>query len=205
MNRIMYFARSPVFWFCILDDMMVQRKVRGFTLIELLVALLIMALLAIAGYRGLDAVLQARLVVAHETRKWQHLMYCFSRMQLDLAQPLPRPVRDQNGNVQPEFLGLAAVAGNNEARLSFTRAGDGEGGPSRMVPQRIGYLLQGDTLMLLRWPALDQPPGARPERYPLLKGVRKFDLRYLGATGNWYESWPPAGQNGGGPAAGGRL
>jgi len=57
--------------------MKLANRQRGFTLIELLVALVILSLIATAGYRGLNAVLQTRERVAEETRKWQHLAFFF--------------------------------------------------------------------------------------------------------------------------------
>lgn len=180
---------------------MPPRSSLGFTLIELLVALFIMALLATAGYRGLNAVLQTREALSQETRKWQQLMFFFSQMEQDVAQALRRPVRDQGGNSRPEWLGLATVAGADEAQLSFTRAGAADEGEAHMAPQRIGYRLERDTIQLLRWPALDQPLHPEPRRYPLLSGVRAFDLRYMNALGTWYEQWPPGGQTDGLPAA----
>ncbi len=173
---------------------MAARSSQGVTLIEVVVALFILALLAIGGYRGLTAVLQARDAVAQETRKWQQLMFFFARMEQDVAQVLHRPVRDQVGNVQPEWLGLATVAARNEAQLAFTRAGMSDAGAALLVPQRIGYRLEDDTILLLRWPALDQAANAEPQRYPLLSGVREFKLRYLSTAGGWYEQWPPSGQ-----------
>ena len=86
------------------------RSARGFTLIELLVALVILTLLAIAGYRGLDAVLQTRERIAQETRKWQHLAFFFSRLEQDVAQAVHRPVRDAGGLTLPEWVGHAVVA-----------------------------------------------------------------------------------------------
>ena len=169
---------------------------RGFTLIELLVALVILALLAIAGYRGLDAVLQTRERVAQETRKWQHLALFFSRLEQDVAQAVRRPVRDHGGLVQPEWIGRAVVVAENDAALTFTRAGIPDQSETLLAPQRIGYRLQQNTITLLRWPFPDQAPRAEPVRYPLLEGVRDFRLRHLDGNGNWLAQWPPAGQTG---------
>lgn len=180
---------------------MISRPSHGFTLIEMLTALLIMALLAVAGYRGLNAVLQSRTAVAQETRKWQQLMFLFSQMEQDVAQALRRPVRDGSGHVQPEWLGLGTTAGPDDAQLAFTRAGTADEGEARQAPQRVGYRLDRDTIQLLRWPALDQPREPKVRRYPLLSGVREFNLRYLTGTGNWLTAWPPTGQVDGLPAA----
>lgn len=180
---------------------MASRYSRGFTLIEMLVALLILALLAIAGYRGLNAVLDARTAVSQETRKWQQLMFFFSRMDQDIAQALPRPVRNTGGVTEPEFIGHQTLIGANDAQLAFTRAGFADAGAAQLAPQRIGYRLDGNTILLLRWPALDQPVRPAPRRYPLLKGVRAFDLRYLTTAGVWLKQWPPPGQNSGMPSA----
>ncbi len=177
-----------------------HRTQRGFTLIELLVALFILVLLSMAGYRGLDAVLQARERVATETRKWQHLAFFFARVDQDIAQAVSRTVRDQGGISQPEWIGHEVVVDENDASLVFTRAGIPDQGEQMQAPQRIGYRLEQGDIVMLRWPVLDQPPRVKPARYPLLEGVREFKLRYLDSGGNWLQQWPPAGQVTGLPA-----
>lgn len=179
---------------------MTQRS-RGFTLIELLVALVIMVLLSVAGYRGLDAVLQTREHIAQETRKWQHLAFFFSRIEQDVAQAIHRPVRDQGGLAQPEWIGRAVVVADDEAELVFTRAGIPGESEKMLAPQRIGYRLQQGAIILLRWPFPDQAPRAEPIRYPLLEGVREFRLRHLDANGIWLDQWPSGGQAGSMPMA----
>ena len=167
-----------------------QRQ-RGFTLIELLVALVILTLLSVAGYRGLDAVLQARERVSAETRKWQHLSFFFARMNQDIAQAVQRPVRDEEGViVRAAWLGNAVTVGENDAELIFTRAGIPDQGTALQAPQRIGYRLEQGSVLMLRWPALDQQPRVKPVRYPVLEGVRDFKLRYLDGNGIWQLQWP---------------
>lgn len=174
---------------------------RGFTLIELLAALAILALLSIAGYRGLDAVLQTREHVAQETRKWQHLTFFFSRLEQDMAQAIHRPVQDRGGLTQPEWIGRTVVVADDEAELVFTRAGIPGESEKMLAPQRIGYRLQEGSITLLRWPYPDQAPRTEPIRYPLLEGVREFRLRHLDSYGNWLDQWPPGGQPGALPMA----
>ena len=173
--------------------MKVVNSQRGFTLIELLVALVILSLIATAAYRGLNAVLQTRERVAEETRKWQHLAFFFSRLELDIAQAVHRPVRDVAGNPLPEWLGNPTVITENEAELTFTRAGITDQGAEMLAPQRIAYRLEHGTIVLLRWAALDQAPQSQPVRYPLLEGVRDFKLRYLDGSNNWQTQWPVTG------------
>lgn len=174
---------------------------RGFTLIELLVALVILALLSVAGYSGLNTVLQTREHLAQETRKWQHLAFFFSRLEQDVAQAIYRPVQDQGGRVQPEWVGRTVVVADDEAELTFTRAGTPGEGEKMLAPQRIGYRLQQGAIVLLRWPFPDQAPRTEPIRYPLLEGVREFRLRHLDSYGNWLDQWPPGGQPGSLPMA----
>jgi general secretion pathway protein J len=175
-----------------LTEMKIQTGLtqRGFTLIELLVALVILTVLSVAGYRSLDAVLQTRERVAVETRKWQHLAFFFSRMSQDIAQAVQRPVRDEDGAFyRAAWVGNAVTVGENDAELIFTRAGIPDQGAALQAPQRIGYRLEQGTILLLRWPALDQAPRVKPARYPLLEGVREFKLRYLDNNGIWQQQW----------------
>jgi general secretion pathway protein J len=165
-----------------------QHSEWGFTLIELLVSLVILALLSVAGYRGLDAVIQTRERVAIETRKWQHLMFFFSRLDQDIAQAIHRSIRDQGGIVRPEWIGHPVVVGDEDAELSFTRAGTTDQGA--LSPQRISYRLTQGNIEEMRWPSLDLAPLAKPVHYTILKGVREFKWRYLDANGNWQLQWP---------------
>ena len=174
---------------------------QGFTLVELLVALVILALLSVAGYRSLDAVLQTRERVSAETRKWQHLTFFFSRVEQDISQAVRRGVRDSSGLAIPEWIGHAVVVGEDDAELTFTRAGLPDQGFTMLAPQRIAYRLDQNNIVLLRWPALDQPERAKPTRYTLLEGVREFKWRYLDINGNWQTQWPPKGSTGGLPQA----
>lgn len=167
------------------------KKQRGFTLIELLVALVILTLLSVAGYRGLDAVLQTRERVATETRKWQHLSFFFARMNQDIAQAVKRSIRDEDGNPRAAWVGNAVTLGENDAELIFTRAGIPDQGAALQAPQRIGYRLEHGSIVMLRWPELDQAPRVKPVRYPVLEGVRDFKLRYLDRDGIWQQQWPP--------------
>jgi general secretion pathway protein J len=173
--------------------MMAAKRQRGFTLIELLVALVILSFIATAGYRGLNSVLQTRERVAAETRKWQHLAFFFSRLELDIAQAVHRPIRDGAGNLLPEWVGNPTVITENEAELIFTRAGITDQGAEMVAPQRIAYRFEHGTIVLLRWPALDQAPQTQPVRYPLLEGVSDFKLRYLDGSQIWQTQWPVAG------------
>ncbi len=170
----------------------------GFTLIELLVALVILTVLAVAGYRSLDAVLQTRERVAAETRKWQHLAFFFSRLSQDISQVIDRPVRDEAGAYyHAALVGNAVTVGEDDAELIFTRAGIAEQGAALQAPQRIGYRLEQGAIWLLRWPSLDQAPRIRPVRYQVLEGVREFSLRYLDANKIWQLKWqyPPTSNN----------
>lgn len=167
-------------------------KSRGFTLIELLIALVILALISLAAYRGLDAVLQTRTQLAAETRKWQHLALFFARLEQDIAQAVHRSVRDEGGVAQAEWLGHAVVVGDNDAALIFTRAGIADASSAQLAPQRIGYRLEHGAIVQLHWPALDQPQRANPTRNTVLEGVSEFKLRYLSRDGLWLAQWPPA-------------
>lgn len=180
---------------------MTARRTRGFTLIELLVALFVLAILAVAGFRGLNAVLDARKGVEQETRKWQALMFLFSRMEQDIALAVRRPVRDPRGVQQPEWIGRSVPVSPDDAQLILTRAGVIDDQGAQVGPQRVGYRLEHDTLYLMRWAALDLAPNAEPKRYPLLQGVSDFHLRYMGLDGQWNDEWPLPGQTGGIPVA----
>ena len=173
----------------------------GFTLVELLVALAVFAIMTLAAYRGLTAMLDARHGVERENQKWRAVALLFARLGNDLDAALDRPVRSSADLPLPALAGQAVAAGADDAQLAFTRGGYAGMGGTLAAPQRVGYRLRADKLEILSWAVLDQGPRTRPQTGTALAGVKEFDLRYLDRGGNWQTQWPLPGRDGGLPAA----
>jgi general secretion pathway protein J len=164
----------------------------GFTLVELLAVLVVLSLLALMSHRGLSAVLDARDHVRGEAGKWRELASFCARFERDLRLAAPRPGRTVTG-VAPAWHG--EPGGASGARLAFSRFAPLEG---EDVARRISYQVNGGReIELWLWPGLDVAPAAQAERFPVLSGVRQFDLHYLNSELVWMDAWPDAS---GGPA-----
>ena len=162
-----------------------MKRTRGFTLIEVMTALLVLSLLALMSYRGLGAVLDAREHVKQETDKWRQIAAFFARFERDVELAAPRPVRTAGGPA-PAWQGMPAASA--AARLEFSRFASTEGIDAA---RRIGYRLnEKNEIELWLWPGLDVAPDRLPERYPVLSGVKTFELQYLDASLAWVNAWP---------------
>lgn len=164
---------------------------RGFTLIEVMIALLVLSLLALMSYRGLGAVLDAREHVKLETEKWRRVTAFFDRFERDVELAAPRTVRSASGPA-PAWLGAPAAAAEPaaeaQARLEFSRFASTEGIDTA---RRIGYRLnEKQEIELWLWPGLDAAPDTLPLRYPVLAGVKTFELQYLNRSLAWVNIWP---------------
>ena len=177
-----------------------RRTATGFTLVEILVALLVFALLAGFGYRGLGAVLDAGERVTGETRKWRDLALAFEHMRLAFAQAADRPIRDRHDAIAPAFEGVAATRNASEPLLAFTRMGYAGHEGAAADQQRVGYRVREDRLEQLAWPVLDQAPHTEPQAVTLLAGVRELAFSYL-HHGQWHPAWPIANVDASHPAA----
>ncbi len=157
------------------------KRLHGFTLIELLSALLVLSLLALLSYRALAAVGDTRAHVTAETEKWRSVTLFFDRFERDIMLAAPRTARDA-----PAWRGdFDAGAGSS---IDFSRGADAVAGAS---PRRVSYRLNHDhAIEAALWPALDNTANAAATRYPLLDGVARFELRYLGADRSWSSRWP---------------
>jgi general secretion pathway protein J len=76
---------------------------RGFTLLEVLVAVTIFALLGMAAYSGLDAVLKARARLDDENRQWRSVALFWVRLERDLSAFVERPARLRGSAPQRHF------------------------------------------------------------------------------------------------------
>jgi general secretion pathway protein J len=178
----------------------IRSAARGFTLIEILAALLVFALLAGFGYRGLGAVLDAGERVTGETRKWHDLALAFEHMRLAFAHAADRPIRDRHDAAAPAFEAVAATRSAEEPLLAFTRMGYAGHEGAAADQQRVGYRVRQDRLEQLAWPVLDQAPHTEPQAIVLLSGVRELSFSYL-HEGKWHSVWPLADADAAHPAA----
>ncbi len=151
----------------------------------MLVALLILSLLAMMSWRGLGAVLDTRVHVLEETRKWQAVAAFCTRFERDLAMAAPRPVRAGGGEA-PAWIGRPA--GQAGPRLELSRFASPDGVDS---PRRIAYGLNDRRQVeLWLWSGLDVAPGEQPARYPVLDDVGTLELDYLDESLGWVSAWP---------------
>ncbi|MCC6209096.1 MAG: type II secretion system minor pseudopilin GspJ [Gammaproteobacteria bacterium] len=160
---------------------------RGFTLLELLVSLAIFAILGVAAYAGLDAVLNAKDRIEAKADQLGRLQMLFVLMGRDIEQAADRRVRDNFGDPLPPMFG-------NDTALEFTRAGwRNPAGLKRSELQRVSYGLSDETLTRASWDVLDRAQDSEPRSARLLDEVTVFEIRYLDGAGEWRGEWPAAG------------
>ncbi len=168
-----------------------RRAVAGFTLLELLIAIALFALLGLATYRMLEAVLRSDEVVRAQETQLRQLGRAVWRLEQDLLQAVPRPVRDGYGDEQNALVGqLSSFEGG--AALELTRSGwRNPTGLLRSNLQRVRWRLSGDSLERLYWTVLDRDLDSEPRVQRVLDDVTELRLRYLDAENSWHEEWPP--------------
>ncbi|QGZ29303.1 type II secretion system minor pseudopilin GspJ [Stutzerimonas stutzeri] len=169
----------------------IPRAMTGFTLLELLIAIALFALLGLATYRMLEAVLRSDEVVRAQEVQLRELGRAVWRLEQDLLQAVPRPVRDGYGDEQNAFIGqLSSMEGG--AALELTRSGwRNPTGLRRANLQRVRWHLAGDSLERHYWVVLDRDVDSEPRVQRVLDEVSEWRLRYLDAQNSWHEEWPP--------------
>ena len=168
-----------------------RRDLAGFTLLELLIAIALFALLGLATYRMLEAVMRSDEVVRAQEVQLRELGRAMWSLERDITQALPRPVRDGYGDEQNAFIGQMAGA-EDGVSLELTRSGwRNPTGMRRANLQRVRWRLAGDTLERVYWVVLDRDVDSEPRVQPVLDNVQALRLRYLDAENTWHEEWPP--------------
>ncbi len=168
----------------------------GFTLVELLVALAIFAIIAGFAYRSLDSMLQTRVALEKESRKWRDIALFVGRMERDLAAVLPRrtALAPEGTLVMPVSSLIQSTS--SDTGLSLSRSGSPLQENSLAAPQRVAYRLKDNAVERLSWGGIDAAPRDTPVATPILKDVTSLTFRFLDAHGEWNTSWgvPGSGQ-----------
>ena len=163
----------------------------GFTLIEVLLALVILAVIAVLGYRAVAALSESETRLSAEATRWRTLDLFFARLEGDLRQAMPRPARLGDARV-PAWVGSADVNGNSA--LEFSRAGPEFVLEPGSAGQRLAYGFRDGVVEVRYWASYDRPGNAEPTAYPLLADIAQFRLSYLTRNGQWSDVWPVSGE-----------
>uniref|UniRef100_M4C657 Type II secretion system protein J n=1 Tax=Hyaloperonospora arabidopsidis (strain Emoy2) TaxID=559515 RepID=M4C657_HYAAE len=94
-----------------------RARSRGFTLIEVILVVLIFGIMAAMAYGGLNSVLKTRVSIEASMKRTGRSAKAYMRMRSDFQNYVPRPIRDNFGDVQP------SIRGAREQVVELTRGG----------------------------------------------------------------------------------
>jgi general secretion pathway protein J len=163
----------------------------GFTLIEVLLALLILAVIAVLGYRAVAALSESETKLGDEATRWRTLDLFFARLEGDLRQAMPRPARLGDARTAA-WIGSADVNGNSA--LEFSRAGPEFALEAGSAGQRLAYAFRDGAVEVRYWASYDRPRNSEPTAYPLISDIARFHMSYLTRGGQWSDAWPLTGE-----------
>lgn len=168
--------------------MVSRRSEKGFTLIEVLIVLGIFGIIGLISAQLVSRVLANNEVMSERGARLSEVQRSMQILQRDLMQLSPRGIRDQLGDpLEPLLIGA-------DGMIEFTRFGwRNPLGRPRSELQRVGYIVQDDTLYRAYWMVLDRAPDSEPQLQELLKGVEQAEFFALDRSGNEHSFWPPAG------------
>lgn len=165
-----------------------HRVQQGFTLIELLVALMIFAMLSMAGVALLRGSVSAQGAVRTHLDGLADVQLAVTTLESDLAQATTRISRTQTGMLAPAF--FARTPGGEAPMLQFVRTGwTNPDNVARASVQKVEYWWRNGRIERVGYPFVD---GARPAEPAVLMGdVTALSLRFRDVRGEWRTEWAP--------------
>jgi len=161
---------------------------KGFTLIEVMVAIMLMAVVSLIAWRGLDSVTRADQHLQASTEQTEALLRALNQMQRDISLrasiELTTPGTSQEETDKTGGLAAVTVRSSDSKgfRLDVIRsapaAGDGL--------QRVRWWLKGDNLYRAAAPGRDRfPLPAAKDGVVVLTGVSDLQVRVWEADKGW--------------------
>ncbi|CRM51892.1 MULTISPECIES: type II secretion system protein GspJ [Pseudomonas] len=165
-----------------------KRSEQGFTLIEVMVAIMLMAVVSVIAWRGLDSVTRADQHLQASSEQTEVLLRALNQLQRDISlrASVELNTPEPSKNSAEKLDGPAAVtvrsSDSKGFRLDIIRsapiAGDGL--------QRVRWWLKGDSLYRAAAPARDRYPlPAAKDGVVVLSGVRDLQVRVWEADKGW--------------------
>ncbi|CAI8752775.1 general secretion pathway protein J [Pseudomonas marginalis] len=165
-----------------------KRSEQGFTLIEVMVAIMLMAVVSVIAWRGLDSVTRADQHLQASSEQTEVLLRTLNQLQRDISlrASVELNAPEPSKNSAEKLDGLAAItvrsSDSKGFRLDIIRsapvAGDGL--------QRVRWWLKGDSLYRAAAPARDRYPlPAAKDGVVVLSGVRDLQVRVWEADKGW--------------------
>ncbi len=154
----------------------------GMTLIELMVALAIFAVLGVVSVRAVTATTESRQRLADALQRWGEITRLLQMTESDLMQIVARP--PSPGGANPPSTIVAQPSAGTGSEFSFIRLDGG-----RNTVRRRGYRLEGDRVVLLRWPGVDME--STPTKDVVLENVKALRISMITAAGRRSAFWPP--------------
>ena len=159
---------------------------QGFTLIELMIALVIFAMLALAGWQIMDSLTKSRERGYQHQKSLSQLDYAYLQLSQDLAQtsnyvavPILSATANANDTASTNSAAMTPTFVLNASQISFIRfaAPDPRYQPSPMLA-KIQYSVAGETLTKRRFYQLDDN-NETPATSVLLTGIKDASWRAL--------------------------
>ena len=175
---------SPFSIYCSAATAKHKTSQQGFTLIELMIALVIFAMLALAGWQIMDSLTKSRERGYQHQKSLSQLDYAYLQLSQDLAQtsnyvavPILSATANDTASVNSAAMTPTFVL--NASQISFIRfaAPDPRYQPSPMLA-KIQYSLAGGTLTKRRFYQLDDN-NETPATSVLLTGIKDASWRAL--------------------------
>lgn len=155
----------------------------GFTLVEVMVALMIFAMIAVAGVSLLAFSVRAQRATGVAADDMAAVNRLSAILTADLAQAQDRPTRDMGGARLPAFAG----ANGGDPLLRFVRGGwSNPDGAARADLQKVEYRFVDGAVERIGYPALDGAAAIAPA--VILNGVRAVTVRFR-YGGAWADRW----------------
>lgn len=160
----------------------------GFTLIEVLVAVMLMAIVSLIAWRGLDSVTRADTHLKASTEQTEELLRSLNQLERDVALraavQLREPIRADSEEAEPDSPAPLSVRSSDSKgfRLEVIRSaappGDGL--------QRVRWWLKGDTLYRAVAEARDRYPLPAPrDGVAVLRRVSDLQVRVWERGKGW--------------------